>query len=48
MNKLQEVMTAKFHEMVEKGHKLVLLQTVTSIAAVADAAGEHFAPYYDR
>nr|CDS33564.1 importin 5 [Hymenolepis microstoma] len=48
VNKLQEVMTAKFHEMVEKGHKLVLLQTVTSIAAVADASGENFAPYYDR
>ncbi|CDI96909.1 importin 5 [Echinococcus multilocularis] len=48
VKKLEEVMTAKFQEMVEKGHKLVLLQTVTSIAAVADAAGENFAPYYDR
>ncbi|VDM00719.1 unnamed protein product [Schistocephalus solidus] len=48
VKKLEEVMTAKFQEMVEKGHKLVLLQTVTSIAAVADAAGKNFAPYYDR
>ncbi|VDD82167.1 unnamed protein product [Mesocestoides corti] len=48
VKKLEDVMTAKFQEMVEKGHKLVLLQTVTSIAAVADAAGENFAPYYDR
>ncbi|KAA0199807.1 Karyopherin (importin) beta 3 [Fasciolopsis buskii] len=46
--KLEQIMNAKFQEMVQHGRKLVLMQIVTTVAAVADAAEKRFSPYYDR
>ncbi|KAF8561433.1 hypothetical protein P879_10336 [Paragonimus westermani] len=46
--KLEQIMTAKLHEMVERGRKLVLMQIVTTVASVADAAEKKFSPHYDR
>ena len=48
MNRLEEVLTAKFHELVQKGNKLVLEQIVTTIASVADTAEEKFVEYYEE
>ena len=48
MNRLEEVLTAKFHELVQKGNKLVLEQIVTTIASVADTAEEKFVDYYEE
>merc|ERR1719471_832181 len=48
MTRLEEVLTAKFHEMVQKGTKLVLEQIVTTIASVADTAEDRFKEYYDK
>merc|ERR1719342_1849540 len=48
MTRLEEVLTAKFHELVQKGNKLVLEQIVTTIASVADTAEEKFIEYYDK
>ena len=48
MARLEEVLTAKFHELVKTGNKLVLEQIVTTIASVADAAEEKFTSYYER
>ena len=42
MNRLEEVLTAKFHELVQKGNKLVLEQIV------ADTAEEKFVEYYEE
>jgi len=46
--KLEQVLSTKFQELVEKGSKLVLEQVVTTIAAVADTAEDQFLAYYDR
>ena len=35
-------------QLLEKGTKLVLEQTVTTLASVADTAEEKFIQYYDR
>ncbi|XP_011878216.1 PREDICTED: importin-5 [Vollenhovia emeryi] len=48
MAKLESILTAKFHELVAKGTKLVLEQVVTTIASVADTCEEQFVTYYDR
>ena len=48
MARLEEVLTAKFHELVQKGNKLVLEQIVTTIASVADTAEDRFTEYYDK
>ena len=48
MNRLEEVLTAKFHELVQKGNKLVLEQIVMTIASVADTAEEKFVEYYEE
>ncbi|XP_064614966.1 importin-5-like isoform X2 [Liolophura sinensis] len=48
INKLEEVLTAKFKELLEKGTKLVLEQVVTTLASVADTVEEKFIDYYDR
>ncbi|XP_013418000.1 importin-5-like isoform X1 [Lingula anatina] len=48
MGKLEQVLNAKFKELVEKGQKLVLEQVVTTLASVADTAEEKFINYYDR
>ncbi|XP_014231665.1 importin-5 [Trichogramma pretiosum] len=48
MAKLEEILTSKFQELVEKGTKLVLEQVVTTIASVADTCEEQFVKYYDR
>jgi len=48
MARLEEVLTAKFHELVQKGNKLVLEQIVTTIASVADTAEDRFIEYYDK
>ncbi|KAH8867944.1 Importin-5 [Schistosoma japonicum] len=48
VSKLEQIMNSKFQEMVEHGRKLVLMQIVTTVASVADAAEKKFLPYYDR
>ncbi|XP_022901900.1 importin-5 [Onthophagus taurus] len=48
MGKLEQILNAKFKELVEKGTKLVLEQVVTTIASVADTAEKEFIVYYDR
>nr|CAH8872708.1 unnamed protein product [Trichobilharzia regenti] len=48
VSKLEQIMNSKFREMVEHGRKLVLMQIVTTVASVADAAEKKFLPYYDR
>lgn len=48
MARLEEVLKAKFNELVEKGNKLVLEQIVTTIASVADTAEEKFIEHYDK
>ncbi len=46
--KLENILSSKFKELVERGNKLVLEQIVTTIASVADTAEEKFVAYYDR
>jgi len=46
--KLEQVLQAKFRELLEKGSKLVLEQVVTTLASVADTAEEKFEQYYER
>ncbi|XP_048745456.2 importin-5-like [Ostrea edulis] len=46
--KLEEVLNSKFKELMEKGTKMVLEQTVTTLASVADTAEEKFTSHYDR
>eukprot|EP00096_Caligus_rogercresseyi_P013318 TRINITY_DN5993_c0_g1_i1.p1 TRINITY_DN5993_c0_g1~~TRINITY_DN5993_c0_g1_i1.p1 ORF type:complete len:1098 (-),score=338.86 TRINITY_DN5993_c0_g1_i1:478-3771(-) len=48
IQKLEEILSSKFRELVEKGNKMVLEQIVTTIASVADTAEEKFVSYYDR
>jgi len=48
MARLEEVLGAKFQELVQKGNKLVLEQIVTTVASVADTAEEKFIEYYDK
>ena len=48
IGKLENILSSKFNELVEKGNKLVLEQIVTTIASVADTAEEKFVAYYDR
>ena len=48
ISKLEEILSSKFKELVERGNKLVLEQVVTTIASVADTAEEKFVAYYDR
>ena len=48
MARLEEVLTAKFNELVQTGNKLVLEQIVTTIASVADTAEDRFIEYYDK
>jgi len=46
--KLEQVLTQQIHELMQKGTKLVLEQVTTTIAAVADTAGERFIDFYDK
>ncbi|CAH1781938.1 unnamed protein product [Owenia fusiformis] len=46
--KLEQVLSAKFKELLEVGNKMVLEQVVTTLASVADTAEEKFIAYYDR
>ena len=46
--KLEQVLQARFKELLERGTKLVLEQIVTTLASVADTAEEKFEQYYDR
>ncbi|KAK6963036.1 Importin-5 [Biomphalaria glabrata] len=46
--KLEQVLTHKFREHVNKGNKLVLEQVITTLASVADTAQDKFLQYYDR
>ena len=48
MSRLEEVLKAKFNELVASGNKLVLEQIVTTIASVADTAEEKFIEHYDK
>ena len=48
MGRLEQVLQAKFQELVQKGNKLVLEQIVTTIASVADTAEDKFIEYYDK
>jgi len=48
MARLEEVLKAKFNELVASGNKLVLEQIVTTIASVADTAEEKFIEHYDK
>ena len=48
MARLEEVLKAKFNELVEKGNKLVLEQIITNIASVADTNEEKFMDHYDK
>ena len=45
--KLDELLKAKMVELNSNGTKLVLEQTVVTLASLADAAQENFIPYYD-
>ncbi|RWS30151.1 importin-5-like protein [Leptotrombidium deliense] len=47
-SKLEEVLNVKMKELVEKGTKLVLEQTVVTLASLADSAQEYFERYYDK
>jgi len=47
-NKLNQVMNQQVQILSEYGRKLVLEQTVTAVAAVADSVADKFAPYYDN
>ena len=47
MARLEEVLKAKFIELVASGNKLVVEQIVTTIASVADTAEEKFIEQYD-
>ncbi|CAL1533984.1 unnamed protein product [Lymnaea stagnalis] len=46
--KLEQVLTQKFSEHLQKGNKLVLEQVITTLASVADTAQDKFLQYYDR
>ena len=48
MGRLEEVLKAKFNELVASGNKLVLEKIVTTIASVADSAEEKFIEHYDK
>ncbi|XP_059155323.1 importin-5-like [Physella acuta] len=46
--KLEQVLTSKLNEHIQKGSKLVLEQVITTLASVADTAQDRFLQYYDR
>uniref|UniRef100_A0A914HGN0 TOG domain-containing protein n=1 Tax=Globodera rostochiensis TaxID=31243 RepID=A0A914HGN0_GLORO len=46
MERLESVLSQTFQQMLANGKKLVLEQTITTIASVADAAQDHFAKFY--
>ena len=46
--RIERVLSTKMQELVENGKKLVLEQTIITLAALADASQEHFIKYYDR
>jgi importin-5 len=48
VSKLEQVMTARFQDLVNLGKKMVLEQVVTTVAALADAVEDAFTPHYDR
>lgn len=45
--KLEQVLKAKMMELSATGNKLVLEQTVVTLASLADSSQENFLPYYD-
>lgn len=45
--KLQEILKLKMEELASKGTKLVLEQTVVTLASLADSAQENFLNFYD-
>ncbi|CAG0881849.1 unnamed protein product [Cyprideis torosa] len=45
---LEQVMNAKFQELVATGRKLVLEQMITTLASVADTVEDKFIPYYEK
>ncbi|CAG2257042.1 IPO5 [Mytilus edulis] len=48
LDKMEQVLSSKFKELLERGVKLVLEQVVTALASVADTVEEKFTQYYDR
>ncbi|XP_041352900.1 importin-5-like [Gigantopelta aegis] len=48
IDKLEQVLTGKFKELLERGTKMVLEQAVTTLASVADTSEDKFVKYYDR
>ena len=48
MQNLENVLSAKIHQLSQKGSKLVLEQVLTTIATVADTAEAKFVAFYDR
>jgi ran-binding protein, putative len=46
--KLEALLNLKMKELIEKGTKLVLEQTIVTLASLADAAQEFFERYYDK
>jgi len=48
LNKLQDVLIKKVHELANHKRKLVLEQIVTTIAAVADTVEDRFDAYYEK
>ncbi|PAA65847.1 hypothetical protein BOX15_Mlig010097g1 [Macrostomum lignano] len=48
ISKLEQILSTKFQELVQKGNKMVIEQVVTTLASVADTAEEKFIQYYDK
>ncbi|CAF3712378.1 unnamed protein product [Adineta steineri] len=48
IEKLEQVLSRKYQELVHHNRKLVLEQIVTTLAAIADTVAQEFSPYYDR
>ncbi|KAJ6632921.1 Importin-5 [Pseudolycoriella hygida] len=48
MQKLGNILSTKFNELLQTGTKMVLEQIVTTIASVADTSEKEFAVYYDN
>ena len=48
IDKLEQVLSRKYQELIHHNRKLVLEQIVTTLAAIADTVEKEFSPYYDR
>lgn len=47
-DKLEKLLNLKIKELLEKGTKLVLEQTVVTLASLADSSHEYFVRFYDK